>query len=422
MSQAGTSINCYRFDDFYLDARNRQLLRKGEPVPLNSKYLDALLLLVSRRGELVEKQQIFEEVWDGVFVTDAALTQCIKDIRRQLGDDASNPRYIKTVPKHGYVFIGDVVDADDESVANIRASAIAGARALSSPAAISRAVVSQAPVPRPYKFLDYYTEQDARLFFGREQEVDAICSQILAHRSFILHGRSGVGKSSILRAGLMPKLKARGHLVLVIRSFTDPVHQMVNSVSEALDIEPATDLRSSLNDLAGRIEDGRCVIFFLDQFEEFFSLLCEEARRNFLNVARELASGSLPIRLVFALREDLLAEMSQLKSAIPEVFHHEYRLKRLSREQAEIAITGPAQAVGCRYESELLTRLLEDIGDPGGIDPPQLQIVCDNLYDARDETCAIGLEAYEQLGGARQILAGYLERVLRRFNASDLDC
>ena len=123
MSQVRTSISCYRFDDFYLDGRNRQLLRNGEPVPLNSKYLDALLLLVSRRGELVEKQHIFEEVWDGVFVTDAALTQCIKDIRRQLGDDASNPRYIKTVPKHGYVFIGDVVDADDESSAAPRASA-----------------------------------------------------------------------------------------------------------------------------------------------------------------------------------------------------------------------------------------------------------------------------------------------------------
>src|SRR5712691_8399931 len=130
MSQVSTSASSYRFDDFHLDAVNRQLLRNGETVALNSKYFDVLLLLVSRSGQLVEKQRIFEEVWDGVFVTDAALTQCIKDIRRQLGDDASNPRYTKTVPKHGYIFSGDVVDADDESVANIRASAIAGARAL----------------------------------------------------------------------------------------------------------------------------------------------------------------------------------------------------------------------------------------------------------------------------------------------------
>ena len=416
MSQVRTSASSYRFDDFHLDASNRHLSRNGEPVALNSKYFDVLLLLVSRSGQLVEKQQIFEEVWDGVFVTDAALTQCIKDIRRQLGDDASSPRYIKTVPKHGYVFIGNAVKADEEATTGSDAAA----RRASSNDTSSRLSSTQ----RPYKFLDYYTERDASLFFGREQEVEAICSQILARRSFILHGRSGVGKSSILRAGLMPKLKAQGHHVFVIRSFTDPVHQMVNALSRdwpaEADLETSPDQVIQLIQLIRRVDDGRYVIFFLDQFEEFFSLLSEEARLHFLTAARELTAGDLPVRLVFALREDLLAEMSQLKTSIPEVFHHEYRLKRLNREQAELAITGPARAVGCRYELQLVARLLHDIGDTGGVDPPQLQIVCDNLYDSRDEKGAITLEAYERLGGAPQILAGYLERVLRRFNADDL--
>src|SRR5262249_34031430 len=85
-----------------------------------------------------------------------------------------------------------------------------------------------------------------------------------------------------------------------------------------------------------------------------------------------------------------------------------------------LAITGPARAVGCSYEPELVERLLKDIGDSGGVDPPQLQIVCDNLYDSRDPADSITLSAYKRLGGAPQILAGYLERVLRRFNAEDL--
>jgi DNA-binding winged helix-turn-helix (wHTH) protein len=413
MSQVRTPVS-YRFDDFHLDAANRQLSRNGEPIPLSSKYFDVLLLLVSRRGQLVEKHRIFEEVWDGVFVTDAALTQCIKDIRKQLGDDASSPRYIKTVPKHGYVFIGNAVDAGENG-------------AMGSYEAVGRSQAddtSSLPLAtRPYKFLDYYTERDAPLFFGREQEVEAICSQILARRAFILHGRSGVGKSSILRAGLMPRLKSQGHLVFVIRSFTDPVHQMVNALSEALGFEeskPDTDQLSQLLQLIRRVDHSRYVIFFLDQFEEFFLLLPEEARSRFMVAARELTAGDLPVRLVFALREDLLAEMSQLKSAIPEIFHHEYRLNRLNRAQAELAITGPARAVGCGYQPELITKLLADISDVGGVDPPQLQIVCDNLYDSRDENGSITLEAYERSGGAPQILAGYLERVLRRFNADDL--
>ena len=90
------------------------------------------------------KQRIFEEVWDGVFVTDAALTQCIKDIRKQLGDDASSPRYIKTVPKHGYIFIGNVVDAE-------RSRCRSRAQLRELPQASARTPT----IARPYKFLDY---------------------------------------------------------------------------------------------------------------------------------------------------------------------------------------------------------------------------------------------------------------------------
>ncbi len=98
----------YRFDAFVLDVGDRQLWREGTRVDLNARYLDALALLVQNHGQLVKKDQFFEEVWDDVVVSDSALTQCIKEIRRHLGDDASNPRYIQTVPGHGYRFVGPV--------------------------------------------------------------------------------------------------------------------------------------------------------------------------------------------------------------------------------------------------------------------------------------------------------------------------
>jgi DNA-binding winged helix-turn-helix (wHTH) protein len=430
MNQVQIQVTGYRFDNFYIDAANRQLWRDGESVALNSKYFDVLLLLVSRCGQLIEKGRIFEEIWSGVFVTDAALTQCIKDIRRQLGDDAANPRYIKTVPKHGYIFIGNAIEAapnESTETATLRLSKLElsdSADKIELAASLDTAIARAPSQPRPYKFLDYYTEQDARLFFGREPEVEAVCSQILAHRSFILHGRSGVGKSSILRAGLMPRLKAEGHQVFVIRSFTDPLHQMTSALAFLFNLDESRDGELDLEELilkAASLNPERNVIFFLDQFEEFFILLSEETRKRFLDtIGCLVACESLPCRLVFALREDLLAEMSQLKTAIPEIFHHEYRLKRLSRKQAALAITGPANAVGCRYEPQLVARLLDDLSDGGGVDPPQLQIVCDNLYDSRESSDQLTLEMYEQLGGASQILASYLERVLRRFNVADL--
>ena len=96
----------YRFGEFVLDVPDRQLWRSGMRIDLNARYLDALVLLVRARGQLVEKDRFFDEVWNDVVVSDSALTQCIKEIRKQLDDDASNPRYIQTVPRHGYRFIG----------------------------------------------------------------------------------------------------------------------------------------------------------------------------------------------------------------------------------------------------------------------------------------------------------------------------
>ena len=68
---------------------------------LSSRYFDALALLVREAGTLVTKDGFLNEVWRGIPVTDEALTQCIKSLRRALGDDAGRPRFIETVPTHG---------------------------------------------------------------------------------------------------------------------------------------------------------------------------------------------------------------------------------------------------------------------------------------------------------------------------------
>jgi DNA-binding winged helix-turn-helix (wHTH) protein len=101
-----------RFGGFVLDPANRQLRGSDGPVELNARYLDALALLVREAGKLVSKDRFLEEVWSGVPVTDEALTQCIRMLRKQLGDDAARPRFIETVPKHGYRFIAPVEPAE----------------------------------------------------------------------------------------------------------------------------------------------------------------------------------------------------------------------------------------------------------------------------------------------------------------------
>lgn len=107
-----------RFEGFELDPANRQLRRGGAPVELNGRYFDALALMLSEPGQLITKDRFMAEVWRGVPVTDEALTQCIRTLRKQLGDDAASPRFIETVPKHGYRFIAPLQGAARQAESN----------------------------------------------------------------------------------------------------------------------------------------------------------------------------------------------------------------------------------------------------------------------------------------------------------------
>lgn len=113
----------YSFAGFQLNPAQRQLYYHGQLQELNSRYLDALLLLLHHAGELVSKQQFFEQVWPGLVVSDEALTQCIRTLRRVLGDNATAPRFIETVPKHGYRFIAQVSREDGNAPASLTPTA-----------------------------------------------------------------------------------------------------------------------------------------------------------------------------------------------------------------------------------------------------------------------------------------------------------
>lgn len=98
----------YCFGPFRLDPAGYQFFCEGMPVPLAPKGLDLLLLLVTRPGVLVSKDEIMRTLWRDVSVTDNALTQVVSDLRRALSDDSLLPRYLQTVPRRGYRFIGSV--------------------------------------------------------------------------------------------------------------------------------------------------------------------------------------------------------------------------------------------------------------------------------------------------------------------------
>ncbi len=102
------STQFYEFANFRLDPSEKVLLRNGHPVPLTPKVFDTLEILVENTGHLLEKNELMQRLWQDRFVEESNLTSNIKTLRRALGDDASHPRFIETVPRRGYRFIAEV--------------------------------------------------------------------------------------------------------------------------------------------------------------------------------------------------------------------------------------------------------------------------------------------------------------------------
>ncbi|MEQ5788880.1 transcriptional regulator [Erythrobacter sp. NFXS35] len=117
------TYSSFRFGPFQLRTGDRTLWRGDTRVDLNARYLDVLILLIEARGELVTKDRFMQEVWRGIPVTDEALTQAIRTLRKALGDEVSAPRFVETVPKYGYRFIAPIDAGSPQMVAAAPAGA-----------------------------------------------------------------------------------------------------------------------------------------------------------------------------------------------------------------------------------------------------------------------------------------------------------
>jgi DNA-binding winged helix-turn-helix (wHTH) protein/TolB-like protein len=104
----------FRFDPFVLDESDRRLLKDGQPVAIEPKVFETLIVLLENGGRLVSKDEILSRVWPDSFVEEASLPRNIHELRKALGDNPSNPRYIETVPKRGYRFRAEVIEVTDK--------------------------------------------------------------------------------------------------------------------------------------------------------------------------------------------------------------------------------------------------------------------------------------------------------------------
>jgi WD40 repeat protein len=319
----------------------------------------------------------------------------------------------------------------------------------------------------PYKGLVPFedNELDALLFFGRERESRLIAANVLAARLTVLYGPSGVGKSSVLGAGVAHRLRRqaqanveeRGHPEFIVVVFDAWSEDPVGSLRAAVRGELAAQFGSalldelegeSLADTFGRWTEALAcdLLLILDQAEEYFLYHGEET-----GFARELPGlvtrPGLRVRVLLALRDDALAKLDRFKGRIPNLFANYLRLDHLDRSSARDAITKPvgryneATSQSIEIEPALIEAVLDqtaagkvDLGDAGRglavgetdeghIEAPYLQLVLERIWEEEREAGSSLLRAatLARLGGAEAIVRTHLHRAVEALSADEKD-
>ena len=157
----------YRWDDFVLDLEQFRVERGGTPLPLEPKALNLLAFLVQRPGRLVTKQEIFDGVWPDTAVTDHALTRVVAQLRRALGDEAREAKYIETVPTRGYRWIRPLAHAAEPVPADTNVASPPATLAAPTPSratsAITRIAVVTLSIAVAVLSLMVYSQRSARV-------------------------------------------------------------------------------------------------------------------------------------------------------------------------------------------------------------------------------------------------------------------
>ncbi len=279
----------------------------------------------------------------------------------------------------------------------------------------------------PYKQLFPYRLSDAGLFFGRDQAIADLRSRLRSPLT-VLHAESGAGKTSLLQAGIAPRLIAAGHVPLYLRPYdVDPTLKIKRAFIANLDRKrtpglAAASLRGFLKQVSEVLGSQTMLFIFLDQFEEFFTKLNDQTRARFIGELAEcLDDESLAARVhwVLALRAESFSKLGLFRPAISNPFGNDYNLHPLTREEARQAIAGPAVGRGLSFQNELIDTILNELYQPNRQKEnqvaPQIQLVCSALIRALPpEQKTITLDLYKQLGGVQGILGNYLDQVLTR--------
>jgi tetratricopeptide (TPR) repeat protein len=301
------------------------------------------------------------------------------------------------------------------------------------------------PIKNPFPGLRPFETDEYRLFFGREGQADELVSRLSRARFLAVVGTSGSGKSSLIRAGLMPALRGgmmkgagSGWRIAVMRPGGNPVGNLAAELAkkdvlseagmglsdeESEAIIEATLRSGSLGILnvarEARLGEHEKLLVVVDQFEELFRFRATheggsvDEASAFVKLLLEAAQQrELSIYIVLTMRSDFLGDCAQFQGLPEAINDGQYLIPRMTRDERRFAVTGPVGVTRGKISEPLINRLLNDVGD----NPDQLPILQHALMRTWEHWQAnrrdgepIGLEHYEAIGTMSDALSRHAD-------------
>ena len=290
----------------------------------------------------------------------------------------------------------------------------------------------------PYPGLASFQEHDADRFFGRDREIARMVARVRELPLTAVVGPSGAGKSSFVRAGVVPALKASGERweAITLRPGRQPIEALASVLeritrnSRVVEPDQHAKLVQRLRTEAGFLgaflrrraqESDHDIVLFVDQFEELYTLVPDEAERLAFTRALSGAADDVaaPIRVILSMRSDFLDRVAEDPLFVEEVSRGLIFLGETDHAGLRDAVIEPAELVGYRFESEAMVEdMLRDLAmTPNPL--PLLQFAATKLWDVRDRHARMfTLAGYRACGGVTGALAVHADEIVSTMDAS----